>query len=75
MNAANIKTSHRLRLVWGYLKAQGKRGATTRQIIEATGQVAINSCIAEIRAGGRRVTCRFEGRTLEGNSIYRYKLA
>ena len=74
MRYARIQKSPRLQRVWSYLKAQGKRGASTREIIEATGQCAINSCIAELRAQGRAITCKFQGRTLDGASVYRYTL-
>lgn len=70
---ANAKKSNRLRKVLSYLKDRGNRGATTRDLVEATGQVAINSIAAELRAQGYRISCTFQGRSLEGNSIFRYR--
>lgn len=74
MHAATISNSGRLQAVLAYLRAKGDEGATTRQLIAATGCCAINSIVAELRAGGIAVECDYEGTTDKGARIYRYRL-
>ncbi len=72
---ANLAKSKRLQAVLALLVETWSAGATTRQIIDATGVCAVNSIISELRKQGRPITCKFEGRTPEGNSVFRYRLS
>lgn len=60
MNHANLDRSERLQRVLAYLS--DGREHTTRDIIRGTGQCAINSIAAEIRAQGHDIRVRREGR-------------
>jgi hypothetical protein len=71
MNAADLKTSVRLQRVSEYLS--DRQWHSTRDIIQNTGMCAINSIIAELRVNGLSIECKFQGKTGEGNSIYKYK--
>jgi predicted ArsR family transcriptional regulator len=74
MHAAKVEKSERLKRVLQLLRSRGSKGATTREIIEAAQVCAVNSIIAELRANGFHIECRFEQRTDRGAAIYRYTL-
>jgi|LGVE01.1.fsa_nt_gb hypothetical protein len=66
MNAARIDTSPRLQRVKNYLSDGLKH--STMDIIQATGQCAINSIAAELRDNGFTVNCERKGH------IYYYQM-
>lgn len=70
IHAATLAHSPRLQSVLAFLRLRGAAGATTRDLIQATGYCAINSIAAEIRAGGIPVTC-----VMEARGRFRYRLA
>ena len=74
IHAANLKTSTRLQKVLDFLKLRGDEGATTREIIQATGMCAINSIITELRRNGLLIDVRGPALSREGERIYRYIL-
>ncbi len=74
MHAGRVSSSERLTLILTELRKAGSRGATTRQLIQATGMCAINSCISEIRANGFDIRCTCDGRNEHGSMVYRYTL-
>lgn len=74
MHAATLDTSERLARVLALLKRRGGRGATTREIIAEAKVCAVNSIVAEIRANGVAVECRYEGKTEDGSRVYRYAI-
>ena len=74
LHAGRIEYSPRLTKMHEALRHFGARGATTAQLADATGSVAVHSDIAEIRANGIGVLCEFEG-TVNGRKRYRYTLA
>ena len=71
---ASLSQSPRLQALLGHLRACGKAGSTTRDIIRATGICAVNSAVDELRCNGFRVPCWFQGVNSRGNHIYRYIL-
>lgn len=68
IHAANLKTSKRLQRVLKTMKACGRHGATTRDIMYMANVCAVNSCIAELRVAGYPITCKREA------DVFRYKL-
>lgn len=73
MNAAPL-TSPRLAAVVSMLRRRGDYGATTAEIQSETGSMAVHSDVAEIRANGLAVDCKFDSRTEAGRKVYRYTL-
>lgn len=59
MKAANLRSSERLQRV-NTLLADG-REYSTLEIIQATGVVAINAAVAELRQNGVQIECRRRG--------------
>ncbi len=77
IHAARLSKSTRLKKLLAFLGRRPKRGATTLEIHNATGILAVNTAVSELRAvvnGGIRVDCRFVRRRPDGASIYRYRL-
>lgn len=74
MHAATLSRSARLQAVLAFLSDRGERGATTRELQDATGSCAVHSDIAELRANGVTVTRTYEGKTLFGRQVNRYRL-
>lgn len=60
MKAARLDTSARLQRVDSLLASGGEY--TTLEIISHCGVCAVNSIIAELRANGRNIRCRREGK-------------
>ena len=73
IHAADVSESRRLQRVLELLRSRPE-GATTREIIAATGTCAVNSVAAELRQNGYNIECRYEGQSDEGMRIYRYRL-
>lgn len=59
MHSARIDKSARLQRVLASL-SDGRPRSTLEIIVEA-GVCAVNSCVAELRANGYRISCRREG--------------
>jgi hypothetical protein len=74
MHAARLASSKRLQDVLQALTDAGDRGLTTREIIDLTGVCAVNSIVSELRKNGHSINCKFQGRTVEGSSVFRYRL-
>jgi len=74
MNYARIGKSNRLQVLYRALERAGKKGLTTAGLIDATASVAPHSDVAELRANGYEVSCKYEARTSSGRRIYRYRL-
>jgi len=74
MKAARLTHSPRLQRVLLLLQRKGRYGATTMQIVQEAGVMAVSACISELRAGGHRIACKFEGVTKDKSHIYRYTL-
>lgn len=74
MHAARIEKSKRLQRVLELLRSRGRKGATTRDIIDVAHVCAVNSIIAELRANGFVIDCSFVQRLPTGAAIYRYTL-
>jgi hypothetical protein len=55
MRAARLSTSPRLQRVLRLL-ADG-RPHTTREIVRKAGVMAVNACVAELRANGAEISC------------------
>ena len=68
MNAATRLTP-RLERVLIVLLECGVIGATTRDIVVEADVCAVNSCVAELRTLGHKITC-----TMEGRGLFRYRL-
>lgn len=75
MHAANLSKSARLQRTLTYLRGAGARGLSTSAISRRTGSMAVHSDIAELRANGVGVTCRYDHTTPAGRRVYRYRLA
>jgi hypothetical protein len=74
MHSANLEASPRLQRVLSYLRVKGAGGATTREIIQATGTCAVNSVISELRDAGILISCKPDGVTPEGGRVFRYSI-
>lgn len=59
MNAAKLAKSQRLQRVLKVLKKY--KHLTTMAIIEKANVCAVNSCIAELRENGHKITCTRSG--------------
>ena len=73
MHAANPDSSARLKRVVTFLRARGENGATTWEIAEHCGDLAVHSSISECRARGYDIDCRYVG-TTNGRRTYLYRL-
>lgn len=71
---AKLEKSPRLRRLLAYLIERGQEGATTREITLNAEIMAVNTAIAELRANGCLINCHFQERTIEGSSVFRYRL-
>ncbi len=69
---ADINKSPRLQRVLFALVEAGDDGLTTREIIERANVCAVNSAICELNRNGYKVTCKNEGRTVQGSNVFRY---
>lgn len=74
MHSAKLEASPRLQRVLSYLRVKGSGGATTREIIQATGTCAVNSVISELRDAGIPISCKPDGTTPDGGRVFRYSL-
>jgi len=72
-HAARIESSPRLQRCLAALRRYGATGATTYQLFDATGSMAVHSDVSELRANGLRVDCWMD-RAENGRRIYRYRL-
>jgi len=69
------------RRVLRFLRSRGG-SATTKEIAEDSGSMAVHSDVASLRCYARElgvedpdpVRCSYQGRTANGRSIYRYRL-
>lgn len=68
MHHASINRSRRLRRVLAKLR-EFPGGLTTRQLVRRAHVCAVNSCVAELRAQGIRISCKRQG------MLFRYQLA
>lgn len=66
LKAASIATSPRLQRVLAVLKDGEEH--TTRDIVRRASVCAVNSCVAELRANGYRISCQ------RRNATWRYRL-
>lgn len=66
--------SARLQALVRVLMRRPSAGATTHEIAQATGDLAVHSTVAELRHRGYRIGCRYERRTAAGRKVYRYRL-
>lgn len=71
---AKLEKSPRLRRLLAYLIERGPEGATTREITLNAEIMAVGTSISELRANGCLINCHFQGRTIEGSSVFRYVL-
>lgn len=72
---ARLEKSPRLQRLLAFLRDCGQAGATTREIIDGADVCAVNSAVCELNRQGFKITCVMEGRTYEGSSVFRYRLA
>lgn len=72
MHRTNFNNSRQLQRVHAYLLRCGLVGATTREIIAATGDCAINTLIHSLRLNGFVIDCFPEGMNAKGQNVYRY---
>jgi hypothetical protein len=72
---AKIEKSPRLRRLLAYLLECGENGATTREINNDASIMAVSTAVAELRLNGFVIDCHFQGRTVQGSSVFRYVLA
>ena len=72
-HAAKVDHSPRLQRLIRYLQGSGRRGATSRELMQACSLVAVSTCIAELRWQGIQVETTYEGER-GGRKIYRYRL-
>ena len=71
---AGSMESPRLQATLAILHARGFTGATTLDISAHTGSQAVHSDVHGLRVNGYLVDCRYDGKSEQGNKIYRYKL-
>ena len=71
MKAAKLDSSPRLQRVLGFLWDMQEH--TTRDIVAWAHVCAVNSCVAELRANGFRITCRQD--MVQGQRCWIYRLA
>lgn len=71
---ASKPTSRRLQRLLRTLRKHGLRGATSRQLAQETGSMAVATDVSELRRSGYLVPCEYEGKTPEGRKVYRYSL-
>jgi hypothetical protein len=58
-----------------FLRGRGTFGATTRELIDATGFCAVNSIVSELRAMGYSIPKPLdEGLNENGSRVFRYQL-
>ena len=74
MHASRVAHSPRLQQLLAYLTERGEKGATTREIVDATGSCAVHSDVAELRANGHDISCLYVGATEDKRRIYLYRL-
>ena len=72
MHAARLDSSPRLKRTLAVLEAHPD-GCTTLELVLLTGSCAAHSDVAELRANGIPVECRYE-RTANGRRVYRYRV-
>ena len=76
MQFSKLETSLRLQRLYKYLS--DREPHSTREIGEAVNLEAVGSSIGELRRNirpkGMDISCRFNGRTQDGASIYLYQL-
>ena len=66
--------SKRLQKVLMRLRWWGKTGMTTFEIGLRCNSTRPSSDISELRANGKRISCKYEGLSADGRKIYRYTL-
>lgn len=72
IHAASLE-SPRLKRFLEFMRRAGDRGATTREILEATGLCTVPA--NELRKNGVGIVCRFQHVTDTGCKVWRYWLA
>jgi hypothetical protein len=72
---SKLEKSPRLRRLLAYLIECGESGATTREINTDASIMAVSTAVAELRLNGFVIDCHFQGRTIQGSSVFRYVLA
>lgn len=73
MNARSAKTSKQLSAIVEMLQSRGKDGATSWELADASGSLAIATCVSELRAGGYKIECERVQKP-EGRRVYRYRM-
>jgi hypothetical protein len=71
---AKIQKSPRLRRLLEFMIECGSQGATTKEIDRKAEIMAVGTAIGELRRNGCEINCHFQGRTLQGSSVFRYVL-
>lgn len=70
----HIKPGGRYDRVLTVLRAAGRLGATTLEIIQRAQVCAVNSVVSELRAMGYMIDCEPAGKSQDGGAVYRYFL-
>jgi hypothetical protein len=73
IHAARLIGSRRLRDTLDVLRRYPD-GVTSRDLIESSNTVAPHTDIAELRAAGFVISCRYLRRTTTGRKVYVYRL-
>ncbi len=71
MHAARLERSPRLQRVLAVLADRAEH--STLEIAQAARVCAVNSCVAELRAGGHTITCR-QTQAGDGARVWLYRL-
>lgn len=74
IRAANLRRSPRLQRTLAALVRAGQGGATTLELHQATGSMAVHTDAAELKANGCRIRQWYDGKTASGARVSRYAL-
>lgn len=72
MHHANAAKSPRLARLLGYVRSMGRHGATSLDLQQWTGSMAVSTDISELRRNGHRIDCVYEKKTPTGRKVFRY---
>lgn len=72
MHHASADKSKRLRRLADYIRSMGRHGATSLDLQQWTGSMAIATDVSELRSNGYVIDCTYEKKTPSGRKVFRY---
>jgi len=74
MHVAKLEKSRRLQAILALLRERGPRGATTKEISDASGALNPATEVSALRHNGVSISCEYQETTETGSKVYRYWL-